>query len=204
MSPLCHVRTQRDRGEVWGQLKVGGEEGHWKNGNESQHVTGKRRVPQISRSGIWSTVLVLQNRQTKLGEIQRGAIGGPRYRSDFAFQEIKHFRWKWGVVSRIKCQENHEWPERQKLRGSTNPTSSSWALAVSFWLTELSVPNPCVLTSVFSSQGIALAKSSRHSWKVMVFSCWKLFYACKSSQGTLWKTNQRALRMHLKDIYSQI
>lgn len=52
------MRTQRDGGEVWGQLKVGGEEGRWKNGNESQHVTGKIRVPQTSRPfstfGMWN------------------------------------------------------------------------------------------------------------------------------------------------------
>lgn len=48
-SPLCHVRTQRGREEVWGQFKVGDEEGHWKNGNESQHVTGKIGAPQVPR-----------------------------------------------------------------------------------------------------------------------------------------------------------
>lgn len=52
---------------------------------------GTTGIQTLLTFGIWSTALVLQKRQAKLGEIQRGAVGGLRDRSDLAFQEIKHF-----------------------------------------------------------------------------------------------------------------
>lgn len=163
---------------------------------------GTTGIQTLLTFGIWSTVLVLQKSQAKLEDIQRGAVGGlreiwPCISRNKAFQ-LEMGRCEWNKMPRrswapwkIKTQREHQ-PHLQLL---------SLGCAT---LTELAVPSPCVLTSGFSSQGIALVKSGRHSWKIMFFSCWKLFYACKSSQGTLWKTNQRALRMNLKGIYSQI